>query len=725
MAGNVLTSRKRLLVLLILLAVLMVLLVFRVGYWNIVRGEDLQEEAETQWISDSPVAAKRGSILDRNQNVLAQSAVSDTVVLMPNTIKEKDEQNVAITLAAILEMEPQAVYEKVTTKETTRDDGTKVKLGEVWLKRQITNEQTERINMLLENNELPGVKLIADTKRFYPNKDFLSQVIGYATMDGEGQTGIERRYNSVLEGRQGRMVAEKDKYGNDIPNGREMLIESVDGSNVILTIDDVLQSFLETECGRAMEELPVESVQGLVMDVTAGEVLAMANMPDFDLNEPPRSDGAVLSALSANIVTASSYEPGNIMQVFTLAAAIDAGMVRESYECTGKRLVDGEEIVCGHAHGVQTPEQVLQNGCNVCASEMATELGKEKLLGYLRGFGFGEQTGIDFSTDAKGELMALKYVSESDLAKIGAGYNMSASLMQIANAAAALINGGTLYEPRLVYGLGDSEGAVIERYEAQAKGNPVSAETASQVREYLRQNVLYGDAGQAAMGEYSSGALYGSLQKYDADGLPVQGKEISVFLEFAPAENPKYLVMLSLNGLDTGEGSDVAAAPYAKNVLESILKYTYVEPDRTGGGLEAGFLGSDVTTVTVPDVVEMGMQGAIDTLAALGLGFTKDGAGTVQEQYPAAGEQAEQGTKVHLVMSHKSQEPEEEGGTPMVTVPDLTGMDFAGARDTAIGCGLHFYAQGAGVAAAQYPVAGSEAPEGSFVTVTFKLKTGT
>ncbi|MDL2237343.1 PASTA domain-containing protein [Christensenellaceae bacterium OttesenSCG-928-K19] len=725
MAVNVLTSRKRLLVVLILLAVLMVLLIFRVGYWNIVRGEDLQAEAETQWISDSAVAAKRGSILDRNQNVLAQSAVSDTVVVMPNKIKKEDEQTVASALAAVLEMDPQAVYEKVATKKTTNSSGKEIDLVEVYLKRQISNEQSEEITMLLETKAITGVKLISDVKRYYPNKDFATQVVGYTTADGEGQTGIERRYNNVLEGRQGRMVAETDKYNNDIPNGQEMFIEPEDGNNVILTIDDVLQSFLETSCEQALGELAPDSVQGLIMDVTTGEVLAMANLPDFDLNDPPRSDGETLSTLSANIITVASFEPEELLHTFVAAAAIDTGTVKQSYECTGKLHVEGEDIVCAKAHGTQTAQEVVQNGCNVGASVMAADMGKEALFAYLKKFGFGEKTGIDYTTDTAGDLMAIKYASELDVAKIGSGTNMKMSLMQLANAACAVVNGGVLYEPRLVYGLSNSDGEIVERYEAAVKNEPVSGDTSTRVKEILQQNVTQ----EAAMTEYSSGAIYGAAQKYDSEGALVQDKEISVFMEFAPEGNAKYLVLISLNGIASGESVEKAGAVYAKNVLEEILKYTYIEPDQSGGQQQAD--GEDAQqdegteTVTVPNVVDMGMQGALDTLEQAGLTYAKDGAGTVEGQSPEAGTEVAAGTVVELVMSHKSTEPEPDTGaqdnTDMVTVPDFTGMSFNEARDTAIAAGLRFYAQGTGKATKQYPLYGISVPKGSAITVTFKL----
>ncbi len=730
MAENVLTSRKRLLVVLILLAALMVLLVFRVGYWNIMRGDFLQEEAASQQISDTPVAAKRGAILDRNQNVLAQSAVSDTVVLMPNSIKEGNDDYVADTLSEILEMPRNEVYYKVATKVKTNDKGEEIKIGETWLKRQISNEQSEQIKAIQaqEGNKLKGVKLIADVTRYYPNKDLAAQIIGYTTMDGEGQTGIERRYNTTLAGRQGRMVAETDKYNNEVPNGREMVIEPIDGQNVVLTIDDVLQSFLETSCKEAYTDVGPESVLGAIMDVSNGEMLAIVNATDFDLNEPPRQDAETLQKLSANMVTASSFTPGSIFEVFTLAAAKDSSTLKESYQCDGKVALDGQEVVCAQVHGAQTPEEVIQNGCAVGAAIMASDMGRNTLFEYLSRFGFGEQTGIDFSTDTKGDLMEVKYASPTDVARIGEGENLKVSQIQLINAAASIVNGGTLHTPHLVMGLAGEDGTITKTYDTEVKGKTVNEDSSAFIREALVGNITSGKAGSAAMAEYSSGALFGAVQKYDGEGVIVQGKVISIYIGFAPADNPKYLVMVTLNGMDDSENAETAAIPYAKSVLEEILKYTYVEPDGTGEvqiqdnheNLE------ERTTVTVPDLAEMGMQAAIDTLSEAGLTYTTDGAGTVMEQSPAAGEQVESGTEVSLFMDNKSSEPTAptSDSPGMVSVPDFSGMSFSEARDLAISTGLRFSAQGKGTMKSQYPQAGTTVAEGSAVTVGFKLNVG-
>ncbi len=707
MAGNVLTSRKRLLVVLIILVVLLVLLIFRVGYWNIIRGAELQAEAEGQWISDTVVTAQRGSILDRNLNVLAQSAAADTVVLMPQRID--DPNTVASALAGILELDQQDVLYKASTKTRITESGEQKDIVEVWLKRQITTDQADRIEAL----HLKGVKLVTDVKRYYPNRDFATQVIGYTTMDGEGQTGIEKRYDSILKGRQGRMVAETDKFNNDIPNGQEMVIEPVDGQNVVLTIDEVMQSFLESGCIEALQTTGAQSVQGVVMDVTSGEIMAMANLPEFDLNDPPRADGETLSKLSANYITASSYEPGSIFALFTAAGAADAGTVQQTYTCTGRETVDGEEIVCAKAHGTQTFAQAVLNHCNVAASQMSSAMGKQLFYSYLQRFGFGEKTGIDFTTDTVGNVPGIKYASNSDIAKMGAGENLEISQLQLVNAVTAIANGGRLYVPRLVLQLTEADGTVAETYAPEQKGQAVGEAAAAQMRELMKEQVAGGNAQSAQITGYSSAAVYGSVQKYDVNGALVQGKECSTFIMYAPADQPKYIAMVTLDGIDQSESSDLAAAPYAKKVLEEILKYANVQPDDQSARVQQ--------KIQVPNVVGMDLNTAAAALETAGLTYAADGTGTVIGQTPGAEEEAFPNSVVTLTMDFKTATGN--GGTvEMVTVPDFSGMTLVQARDLAIAAGLRFYAQGTGIANTQYPLSGVSVPKGSGVTVTFKLE---
>lgn len=697
--SRVLITRKRLLVILIILSVLIILLMCRVGYWSLLKGEWLQEKAQKQWTRDVEVDAKRGSIYDRNMYVLAQSAAADTVAIQPEAIaKAGNADQVADELSRILDMPREDVYAKATNTEKK----------EIWLKRQITTEQSEEI----ENLKLKGVSLIDDVKRFYLNKDFASQVIGYTTQDGVGQTGIEKRYNSILEGRQGRQVTETAKDGSGVPNGQEMMIDPQDGQSVVLTIDEMAQSILEDYCNALYTDHAPNSVQGLVMDVTTGEILAMANIPQFDLNDPPRDDASALAALSVNTITATPYEPGSIFGIFTTAAALNESAAGE-YTCNGSDVIDGEKISCSAVHGTQNMLQAVQNHCSIAAAQQANTLGKDTFYQYLKAFGFGEKTGIDFATDTLGDVMEKKYARQADVALMGAGENMKVSQIQMADALSSLLNGGTLYTPRLVLGLADGNGNIVEKYDAEVKGQTVTADVASQLKTMMLDYIQSGDGSEAQIAGYSVGGISGSSMLYDGDA-PVQDKVVSSFFAFAPADSPKYLVMITANGISAGDNDETVCAPYAKKVLEDILKNNNIAPDDEAA--------RSVQKVAVPNVVGMDMQTARDTLANADLSVKLDGSGSVLSQIPAPDEEVYAGSTVTLNMETKT---EVTPNAEMVAVPDFTGMNINEARDAAIGAGLKFVALGDGRAQSQKPIAGLQVEKGTTVTVEFKLQIDT
>lgn len=678
---------------LIILVVLIILLMTRVGYWSLWKGDWLKAQAETQWVKDKEVNAKRGSIMDRNQQILAQSAAADTVVLLPEKIeKEKNADAIADNLSQILGLDRNDVYEKATNTEKK----------EIWLKRQITMEESNAIEAL----GLKGVAFRDDVRRFYPNKDFASQVVGYTNLDGEGQTGIERRYNTTLAGRSGRQVAETAKDGSGVPNGQEMEIQPQDGLNVVLTIDEITQSFLESACKELYEAQSPESVQGLVMDVTNGEVLAMANIPEFDLNSPPREDATALSMLSINNITAAAYEPDNIFGLFTTAAAIDSGKATGDYTCSGSVTLGGEIISCDAAHGAQDTGKTLMNHCSVGAATQADSMQKEIFYQYLKNFGFGQKTGIDFSSDTTGEVIGKRYAREADVAMMGAGRDMKVSQIQIAGAASSIINGGSLYIPKMVLGLSDADGNMTEKYEAEVKGQTVSQSTSAQMKGFM-EGIAQSEQGIQIPG-YSVGAMYGTAQYYQ-DGAAVEGKEISTYIAYAPADNPKYMVMISATGTPKTENSATVCVPYVQKTLTGALKNGNIMPSENVQSQEK---------VVVPNLVGMDLQTARDTLSNLGFNSSYDGSGTVQSQIPAANEEVYKNSTVQLSMETKEMQ---QAAADKVVVPDFTNMNITQARDAAIASELVFIARGDGAAQSQSPAAGSQVEKGSSVVIEFKL----
>jgi stage V sporulation protein D (sporulation-specific penicillin-binding protein) len=695
--------KKRLVVLLVFVIIVFLLLTVRIGYWTFYRGEWLQSQAEGQWTQDVLVAAQRGSILDRNGNVLAQSASADTVILRPEQVENPEE--LANNLSAVLEMDRETIYEKATDTEKS----------EVWLKRQISREQADEIRAM----NMDGVYFTTDVKRYYPNKDLLCQVVGFTSVDGEGLLGLEKQYDKYLAGKAGRTIAETDKNGRELAAGYEFFIEPEEGYNLVLSVDAVVQGFLEAACEEAYQANGAKSVQGIVMDPASGEIIAMATIPGYDLNDPPRNDAKTLETLSENRVAAEAFEPGALFEAVTAAAALDAGSVAAdfTYDCSGSLVVDGETIACSRpaGHGTQTLTQAMQNACGPCFAQVALNMGLDTFYRYVQGFGFGRETGIDFISDETGLLPDQKYIKNIDIARIGTGKSLTTTPLQLASAIGAVVNGGTLYQPKLVSEMTDSEGNVIQTFEPVSNGQVISGDTSSAMRQMLLTVVEAGNGKNAQIPGYSVGGMAATTPKYDETGEAVEGKTVSSFIGFAPADNPQYVVLILIDepGGDEREGS-VIAAPYVKEVLEQALTYDNVPPVSTGEAPE---------TVTVPGVVGLDAETARSQIEAAGLTCTVDGSGSVTGQLPSPETVVVKGSEVTLYTTASGgQDPETNEN--MAQVPDVSGMTAIEARDTLEAAGFEIDIRSSGRAVRQTPAGGEYAQKGSLVTVYFTLDAG-
>jgi len=688
-------NKRRLVGLLFVLLALMAVLLARVGYWSLGQSEWLQSQGEGQWTDDVAVAAKRGSILDRNGNVLAQSASADTVVLRPQKITDPD--LVADTLSSVLGMDRQEIYDKAT--DTSK--------YEIWVKRQITRQQSS----LIEQADLDGVAFTSDIKRYYPNNELATQVLGITTVDGEGLTGIEKEYDKYLKGKQGRIIAETDKYGTEIVNGNELYIEPVDGYNVVLTIDSVIQSYLEKACTEAFTNTNASSVQGIVMQPDTGQILGMANIQGYDLNDPPRSDAALLEELSRNKTTTDIYEPGSTFKILTLAAGLDSGAVTmdSTFECSGSYTVDGEKIKCwsANAHGHQSIYNAAQNSCNPAFMQMGLSMGTDVLYDYLEAFGLGEKTGIDYPSDQAGILINEKYVKNVDLARISFGQSVAVTPLQLSTAVSAAINGGYLYEPYLALRLEDSEGNVIDAFEPTMKRQVISEETSANVRSILRSVVDEGSGRNAQIEGYSVGGKTGTAQKY-VDGKIADGLVIGSFIGFAPVEDPEFVVLILVDEpkTDVTYGS-VVAAPYVKQVLEQTLKYANIPLSNI----------VDLEYAVVPDIVGYSFEEAEEILTNAGFKVSKSGTGEVASQLPRGKESAVLGSTVVLYGNEYYESSNSDAS--LREVPDVTGLDVNAAKKMIEDAGFEFVAVGSGIASRQEPAALSGVEAGSKVCVYF------
>jgi stage V sporulation protein D (sporulation-specific penicillin-binding protein) len=693
-----LKSKKRLLFLMTVVVVLFFALAVKMGIVIFVQGDMLREKALIQQTRDLVVSAKRGSILDRNGNVLAQSANAETVVLRPSEVSKGHVDNIVQKLAEMLDMDVEEVRKKATDE----------KKSEVWLKRQVDNAIADELRKL----NLPGVYFTIDVKRYYPNGAFLTQTLGFTSVDGNGIEGLEAYLNKYLSGQNGKIISEADNKGRELPLGEKQYIAPVDGYNVVLTIDEVIQSFLEKSLEEAYYQQNAIGAWGIAMDPKTGGILAQGSYPDYDLNDPPRDDIETLTELTRNKVITDVYEPGSTFKAVTCASALDSGAIttEDSFDCAGTYSVDGQPIKCWRyprSHGHQSLYEAVQNSCNSAFMQMGLAMTTPVFYDYIYKFGFGQQTGITFPSDQGGIVMGEKYVRNSDLARIAFGQSIAVTPLQLISSFSAVVNGGFLYKPMLVKGITDSNGNYIQEYEPTVMSQPIKEETSATMRSILESVVTLGSGKNAYIPGYHVGGKTGTAQKYDENGQVMTGKHIASFIGFAPADDPKIAVLIIVDEPNVAvDFGSIVAAPYVKRVLEESLQYMGVEPD-----LEEV---PEPAQVEVPKVEGMNFDAATVTLDDAKLKFLFDGVGSVVNQTPAPGTMVAEGTTVMLTMSLPSNDL-----IGKVLVPDVSGKTITEAGKILEDNNLELEFEGEGVAVYQYPAANEYADEGSTVRVEF------
>lgn len=671
---------------------------------QVIEGRALQRRAQSQWTSESAIRPTRGRILDRNGAVLAQSATAYTASASPRQVV--DAARFAALLSPVLDMEASAIEAKVS--DTSK--------GGVTLKRQLPRETASQIKRMKAeyaaagSDVLNGLYLEEESKRYYPMGAFASQLIGLTTIDGVGQAGLEQSLDRYLSGKAGRVLSQIDGKGRALGYGESAYVAAVNGGSVTLTIDASIQSFAEQAAREAMEVNHARAVRVLAMDPATGEILAMVNKPDFDLNAPPRDDIDALTERLRNRTLADAYEPGSTFKVLTAASALDAGLVsvEEGFYCSGSVTVEGGRIRCwGKPHGAETFAQALQNSCNPVFVEMGLRLGTERLYRYLDAFGIGQKTGVDIPGEAGGIVIPKRAVKRVDIARIGFGQSVAVTPVQLLRAVCAAINGGSLMRPYVVRSISDAEGNVIQRGEAKVEGHPIREETSATMRRLLEDVVALGGGKNAFIPGYHVGGKTGTAQVY-VDGVVSRDKHIGSFVGFAPANDPRIAVLLIVDEADVPvDYGSVTAAPYAREILERALVYMGVAPDRDEP--PAG-------QVTVPDVTGLSVDEARQSLDESGLESVLDGTGVrVIRQLPAAGARMNAGALVMLYVDGPA------GGTEeSVSVPDVTGMPVTEANRLLRAYGLELMVAGSGLAVAQSPAAGEQVNPTTRVTVRFE-----
>lgn len=706
--------------------------VLRLTYLTTVQSSELQESAVDLQLADTTVSAKRGTIYDANGNVLAESASVWQVVMSPVNFKnDKQRQAAAKGLSEIFDLE----YNDVL-------DDTKQQSHYVVVKRRIESDEREKvlelIDTLKKDYSCSGViQLLDDYKRYYPKNSLASSVIGFTGSDDQGLEGIEYEYDSYLSGTPGRIITAQNARGTDMPFRYEQNVESEDGNNVYLTIDETIQSICEKYMQKGVEDNNVLN-KGvcIAMDVNTGAILAMVTTDGYDLNNPyelsakdkkkikstpkkkqAEAESAALSNMWRNKAVADTYMPGSVFKMCVASAALEENLVNEktSFTCTGSISVEGETIHCSNisGHGTQNFVEVISNSCNPAFIQIGQMLGAGKFRQYYQGFGFSDKTGIDLPGEAEDSFWKEGKMGGVDLAVASFGQNFSITPIQMITACAAVSNGGYVVQPHVVSKITDSKGNVIKTVDKKIKRQVISDNTSKKMNEYLEYNTERQGAAAGYISGYKVAGKTGTTEKRGVTKVESSFSEdyISSFCGYAPADDPQIamLVFFDTPDGDAYYGSQVSS-PVFINIMSEVLPYLDVKTSYTDE--ELGYVDASAGDYTGVSVDE-----AKTAVEADGFTATVKGNGsTVISQIPTVSSGLQKGGSIVLYTDSDSQ-------SETVSVPSLIGLSPDEVNDVASAYGLNVSFSGAttssGTSSSQNIEAGTSVSPGTVITVSF------
>ncbi len=757
MGANQRLRRRTVWLLIIILAFGFGAVIARLAYLQLIAGEDLQQKAVEQQLSDTTISAKRGNIYDTNGKILAQSASVWQVVMSPINFKDDAQREyVATQLAEILTLDKDDLLEK--TKEQTYY---------VSVKRKVESEEREKILKLMntledEYGSSNVLALLDDYKRYYPYGELASSVIGFTGYDDQGLSGVEYQYDNYLTGTPGRIVTATNANGTLMPFDYSQNIEAVDGNSVVLTVDETIQSIVEKYMQKGIKDNDVYN-RGvcIAMDVNTGEILAMATVGGYDLNDPftiskedkkeieqidteyliengyleegsnatnkeidslittakNEAESAALSKMWRNKAISDTYYPGSVFKMITLSMALEENTISESssFYCNGAFTLYDKKIGCHYdgGHGTQTYAQSLCNSCNPAFIQIGQSVGEKKFWQYYQSFGFADKTGIDLP----GESDDIFFTEDGsmgpvDLAVASFGQNFSITPIQMITAASAVANGGKLVQPHVVKQIIDSEGNVVKNISTDTKRQVISESVSKEMCSILEQNAVTGSGKNGYVAGYRIAGKTGTSEKLtDSNGDTVQDY-IASYCGFAPADNPQIAMLVFFDTPLAGNyyGSAVAAPVFA-SIMSEVLPY--IELDAQYTEQEAANVDTTTGTYTGLSVSE-----ATKNVNADGFDVTIQGEGTtVIAQVPAAGSVIPTGGTVVLYT-------DDDSTTYKVTVPDMVGYSISDVNYMAAYYGINVSITGAvssadSVATTQDIQAGTQVSPGTVVTVTF------
>ena len=648
--------RARIALLGVCLMCVALLVVVRAFHLQIASGDRLRGMAEDQHLRHLRVSPRRGAIYDRHGAELAVSADVESVYANPRRLKamEQDPQTVARRIAKVLDVDREQLAKRLGSDRYF-----------VWIERRVSPNEATRIREL----DIPGVELTSEARRYYPNRHLAAHLLGFADIDGRGIEGIELAYEDRLRGLDRRVEAIRDRRGHVVFADDMEDARTIQGQSVVLTIDKAIQHIAERELALGVRTFEARGGSVVVMDPSTGEILALANYPPFNPNEPSKHP----TAHRRNRAVVDRFEPGSTVKPFTMAAALAAGAVKpnQSINCeNGVTRMGGRLLHDAHPYEWLTPTQILAYSSNIGTAKIAQDLGKKELYRGFRRFGFGERTGLRVPGETAGILRHYRRWYEIDTAAVSFGQGMSVTNVQLATAMSAIANGGRLMQPMLVRRMSDGHGATIEENKPRVRRQVVPRRVAKLVGQMLTAvTEPGGTAIEAAVDGYLVAGKTGTAQKADyVHGGYAKDKWLASFIGFAPADRPSVVISVVIDEPVIAHYGGTVAGPVFRRIAEVTLRHMGIAPEGRQAVLakkkeqrvpaaETGPVLEDETVEkgesAVPNVRSLPLRQAVIALHAQSLVAEVQGSGLVVTQDPAPGKAVSHGSVVRLQLERR------------------------------------------------------------------------
>jgi cell division protein FtsI (penicillin-binding protein 3) len=627
-----------------------VLIVGRMFQLQVLKKEQLYKLAAQQQQVQIPFVSKRGTIYDRKENEMAVSIEVDSVYADPQ--KVVDVGRTANDFISVLQIDREELRQRLKSHRSFE-----------WIQRKISPKETTEIKAL----NLPGIYFLKENRRFYPNSQLAAHIIGFVGLDSKGLEGVEFKYDALLNGRDRVWTMERDALGREIMMGDPLFEQEDHHKNIFLTLDKHIQHVAETELSRAVQKWGAKGGIVIAIEPQTGKILAMASYPFFNPNQFIQYQ----PKFWRNRAISDAFEPGSLFKTFLAAAALEERVVQlsDSFFCENGSYSVYDRTIHDHTkHGWLTFQQIIKFSSNIGASKVGEKMGKERFYQYICAFGFGEKTRVDLPGEGKGIVHHPRYWPPVALDTISFGQGISVTGIQLVAALSAIANGGFLMKPYIVEKITDEKGEVSQSFQPEAVRRVISEETAKKMTALLKATTEKGGTGEEAVpAGYEVAGKTGTAQKVEPLlGGYSEDRFNSGFMGFAPADEPKIVLLVVIDEPRGSSYGGVVAAPVFKAIMEKVLPYLNVLPKGTlivkkelDSGPNAETLGTEtlmeevkmgkgVERVMMPDLSGLSMRNALSRIEGKGLIIKVSGNGKVVEQNPRAGTVIEKGDICYL-----------------------------------------------------------------------------